>query len=121
MQITVGTEEGETFQKEIEENSQLIGKQIGDTFEGDIIGLNGYTLKVTGGSDRQGFPMRKSIEGAERTKVLLGDGTGIREDGEGVRKRKSVRGNTVSAEIQQLNTRVVESGDKSIEELLEEE
>lgn len=121
MQITIGTEDGETFQKELEENSQLLGKQIGETFEGSIIGLNGYKLKITGGSDKEGFPMRKSIEGAERTRILLSDGTGIREASKGVRKRKSVRGNTVSGQIQQLNTQVVESGDKSVEEALEEE
>lgn len=121
MQITIGTEDGETFQKEVEENPQVVGKSIGETFEGGIIGLEGYTLEITGGSDKQGFPMRESIEGVERRRVLLGDGTGIREDGDGVRRRKSVRGNTVSGEIQQLNTKVVESGDKSVEELLEEE
>lgn len=121
MQITVGTEDGKTFQKEVEENSQIIGTEIGETFSGGIIGLDGYTLEVTGGSDKQGFPMRKSIEGVERTQILLNEGTGIREDGNGVRRRKSVRGNTVSGEIQQLNTKVVESGDKPVEELLEEE
>lgn len=121
MKITIGTQDGETFQKEVEETSQLFGKQIGETFEGGIIGLTGYELKITGGTDRQGFPMRKTIEGTERRKVLLNEGTGIREDGEGVRRRKSVRGNTVSNQIEQLNTRVVESGDKSVEELLNEE
>ena len=121
MQITVGTQDGETFQKEIEENSQLVGKTVGETFEGGIVGLDGYTLEITGGSDKQGFPMKKSMEGAERREALLKEGTGIREDGDGVRRRKSVRGNTVSQEIQQLNTKVVESGDKSVEELLEEE
>jgi small subunit ribosomal protein S6e len=121
MKITIGTQDGETFQKEVEETSQLFGKQIGDTFEGGIIDLKGYELEITGGTDRQGFPMRETIEGTERREVLLHDGTGIREDGEGVRRRKSVRGNTVSNQIEQLNTRVVESGDKSVEELLNEE
>jgi small subunit ribosomal protein S6e len=121
MKITIGTQDGETFQKEVEETSQLFGKQIGETFEGGIIGLTGYELEITGGTDRQGFPMRKTIEGTERRKVLLNEGTGIREDGKGVRRRKSVRGNTVSNQIEQLNTTVVESGDKSVEELLNEE
>lgn len=121
MQITVGTQDGETFQKEIEETSQLVGKKIGETFEGGVLGLDGYTLEITGGSDRQGFPMKKNMEGAERRKVLLKEGTGIRDEADGVRKRKSVRGDTVSQEIQQLNTKVVEAGDKPVEELLEEE
>jgi len=121
MQITIGTSDGKTLQQEIEETGQLVGKEVGEEFDGGIVGLEGYTLKITGGSDRSGFPMRKSIEGSERKRVLLEDGAGIDEDEDGVRRRKSVRGNTVSDEIEQLNTTVVEEGSKSVEELLGEE
>jgi small subunit ribosomal protein S6e len=121
MQITIGTSDGDTFQQELGDNSQLIGKKVGEEFDGGMVGLEGYTLEITGGSDRSGFPMRGSIEGTERKKVLLKEASGINEDEEGVRRRKSVRGNTVSAEIEQLNTRVVEEGSKSVEELLGEE
>jgi small subunit ribosomal protein S6e len=121
MQVTIGTEDGETFQTEVEDASRLAGKSIGDEFEGGIVGLDGYTLKITGGSDQDGFPMRESIDGSARRKVLIDEGSGINEDESGVRRRKSVRGNTVSDAIQQLNTQVVEEGSKSIEELLGEE
>jgi len=121
MKITVGDTDGQTHQIEIEDSSQLTGKKVGDEFDGGIAGLNGYTLKITGGSDKQGFPMRKSIEGTVRKQIMLQDGAGIQEDEDGVRQRKSVRGNTVSDEIEQLNTQVVEEGSKSIEELLSED
>ncbi len=121
MKVTIGTSDGETFQQEIDDASQLIGKKVGEEFDGGIVGLSGYTLKITGGSDRSGFPMRKSIEGSEREKVLLEEGAGIKGKGNGVRRRKSIRGNTVSDEIQQLNTTVVEEGSKPVEELLSEE
>jgi small subunit ribosomal protein S6e len=121
MQVTVGTTDGETFQTELEDSSQLIGKKVGDEFDGGVIGLSGYTLEITGGSDEDGFPLRKSIEGAERRRVLLEDGAGIRESEDGVRRRKSVRGNTISEAVQQLNTKVVEEGSESVEELLSEE
>ncbi len=121
MKITVGDTDGQTHQIEVEDSSQLTGKQIGDEFDGGIVGLSGYTLKITGGSDKQGFPMRRSIDGTIRRQVMIGDGAGIQEDGEGTRKRKSVRGNTVSDEIEQLNTQVVEEGSKSVEELLSED
>jgi small subunit ribosomal protein S6e len=121
MKITVGDTEGQTHQIEIEDSSQLTGKKVGDEFDGGIAGLSGYTLKITGGSDKQGFPMRKSIEGTIRKQVMLEEGAGIQEDGEGVRRRKSVRGNTVSEEIEQLNTQVVEEGSKSVEDLLSED
>jgi len=119
MKVTIGTEDGETFQTEVEDNSQLIGKEVGEEIDGGLVGVPGYTLKITGGSDRAGFPMRKGIEGSERQKVLIEDGSGIQAEEEGIRRRKSVRGRTVSGQIEQLNTTVVESGSKSVEEILE--
>lgn len=121
MQITIGTQDGQTFQTEIEESAKLVGKEIGDEFDGGIVGLSGYTLKITGGSDRSGFPMRETIEGSERERVLIEEGSGIDVSEDGVRERKSVRGKRVSSEIQQLNTTVVEEGSKSVEELLGED
>lgn len=121
MQVTIGTEDGETFQTELEDASRLIGKSISEELEGGIVGLDGYTLRITGGSDQDGFPMRESIDGSARRRVLIEEGSGIDEDESGVRRRKSVRGNTVSGDIQQLNTQVVEEGSKSLEELLGEE
>jgi len=120
MQITIGTEDGKTFQVEEENPEQIFGTKVGESFSGGIIGLDGYELEVTGGSDKDGFPMRRSVEGTEREKMLLEGGSGIKKTGDGVKERKSVRGNTVSNQIQQLNTKVVEAGEKSVEELLEE-
>ncbi|MFB6209391.1 MAG: 30S ribosomal protein S6e [Candidatus Nanohaloarchaea archaeon] len=121
MKVTVGNSDGETHQIEVEDSSKLVGKKIGEEIDGGIIGLEGYSLEITGGSDKQGFPMRESIEGAVRRRILIEEGQGIREDEEGVRRRKSVRGNTVSEEIEQLNTRVVDEGSKPVEELLSNE
>lgn len=41
----------------------LIGLKIGQKFDGSMLGLSGFTLEVTGGSDKDGFPMRKDLEG----------------------------------------------------------
>lgn len=119
MKVTIGTKDGQTFQKEVNEPSQLFGKKIGESFKGGEIGLEGYKMEITGGSDRDGFPMKKSYSGTERRKVLLEDGTGLNTDTEGERQRKSVRGDTVSNQIEQLNTRVVESGEEAVEEILD--
>ncbi len=121
MQVTVGTSDGKTRQLELEDATRLTGKKIGETFEGGIIGLDGYELEITGGSDQDGFPMRGSIEGSARRRVLIEEGSGINEEETGLKRRKSVRGNTVSEDIQQLNTRVVEEGSKTVEELLADE
>ena len=86
----------------------LIGMKIGEKFEGSVIGLNGFTLEITGGSDKEGFPMRKDLPGFSRKKVLLTSGPGFRSKVEGMRKRKYVRGNTVFDGTMQLNCKIVE-------------
>jgi small subunit ribosomal protein S6e len=107
------------FQKDIEQKaSGFVGKKIGDTVKGDGMGLSGYELQVTGGSDAQGFPMRRDIDGISRKRVLLTRGTGFRTKVRGKRKRKSVRGNTVSSSTSQINVKVVTYGSKSIGDLM---
>jgi len=107
------------YQKEIDQGQTgLLGKKIGDKFSGNHIGLSGYELEVTGGSDKEGFPMRKDVEGLGRKKILLSHPPGFHPKSRGRRKRKSVRGNTISPQISQINVKVVTYGTKSIEESL---
>lgn len=123
MKAVIGTETGDSHQVELDDQQvqAVTGKQIGDEIDGGALGLSGYTLEITGGSDTEGFPMRESIQGTGRRKILIGKGTGGRNLRDGERKRKSVRGNTVSDDIEQLNLKVVESGSQSVEELLNAE
>ena len=120
MQINIGSKDGNVYQTESEVEN-FVGKQIGETFNGEVLELNGYKLEITGGSDTSGFPMRKSIESNERRRVLIDDGAGIRPEEQGDRRRKSVHGNTVSNNIEQLNVKVVEEGGKSLEEHFSED
>lgn len=107
------------YQKEADEAaSGLVGKKIGDTVKADFLGLAGYEIQVTGGSDKDGFPMRRDLEGVGRKKILLSGGVGFHPLLKGQRKRKSVRGNTVSNQISQINAKISKYGDKSVEELL---
>jgi len=107
------------YQKEADEaSSGLVGKKIGESVKGDFLNLTGYELQVTGGSDKDGFPMRKDLEGVGRKKVLLSGGVGFHSLLNGQRRRKSVRGNTISNQISQINLKVAKYGEKSIEELL---
>ena len=41
--------------------NSLIGKKIGDEVDGIFISLPGYKLLITGGTDKDGFPMRKDF------------------------------------------------------------
>jgi len=86
----------------------LVGLKIGDKFDGSILGLSGFTLQITGGSDKDGFPMRYDLSGISRKKALLSSGPGFRSTVSGLRRRKYIRGNTVSADIVQVNCKVIE-------------
>jgi small subunit ribosomal protein S6e len=115
-------ETGRTYNYEIEEASgarNLIQKTIGEEFEGDLIEFSGYTFKITGGSDHDGFPMIKSLPGGIRKKILTSGVTGgYNPDKPGIRRKKRVRGNTVTEDIGQLNLRIQKKGSKPIEEFL---
>lgn len=95
----------------------LIGLKIGDTFDGSSVGLAGFTLQITGGSDKDGFPMRVELPGPGRKKMLLSGEPGFKPWRKGMRKRKYVRGNTVSEEIAQVNCKIV-SGEGDVGAML---
>lgn len=97
--------------------NKLIGKSIGDTVSGDIAGLAGYTLKLTGGTDKDGFAMRNDIPGPARRKILIAGGVGYKPKAEGVKKRKSMRGREISSDIAQINAVIVEYGQKPLNEI----
>lgn len=65
-------------------------------------------MKVTGGSDKSGTPMRPDVHGGVKKYVLLSKGIGIKNIGGGHRIRKLVRGNMVTEEIYQLNCALVD-------------
>ncbi|MCL2711881.1 MAG: 30S ribosomal protein S6e [Methanomassiliicoccaceae archaeon] len=98
--------------------NSLVGKNIGEVVDGIFVGLPGYRLKITGGSDGNGTPMRKDLPGNKRRKILLSDGLGFHEVYPGERRRKALRGSAISNEIVQINMSVAEYGPKPIEEML---
>ena len=112
-----------SHQVEVEaaESKKLNGLTIGEEFDASVVGLAGYKLKITGGSDKNGFPMKKDVDGSRRIKSLLSGGIGFNPIRDGQRRRKTVRGNTVSEDIVQINTIVTQKGDKDINEILESE
>ncbi|MBN2330628.1 MAG: 30S ribosomal protein S6e [Candidatus Aenigmarchaeota archaeon] len=105
-----------SYQKEVGEEG-LIGKKIGEHVSGSLFGLEGYELELTGGSDKDGFPMRKDVDGTARKKILISDPPGFHPGAPGVRKRKSVRGNTISDDIVQINSKVIKHGNKALDQV----
>jgi len=116
------TKTGKSYQKEITgtKANSLIGKRIGQEIDGVFVDLPGYKLLITGGTDKDGFPMRKNLQGARRKKLLLKGGIGFHPTRPGMRKKKMVRGNTISADIVQINMKIVQYGPKPIEEAIKE-
>ena len=93
---------------------KLINKKIGDKIKGELLDLPGYEFEITGGADYCGFPMRKDIEGPVRKKVLLVSGVGIRNKEKGIRKRKTVCGNTIHDNITQISMKILKYGKKPL-------
>ena len=80
----------------------LLGLKIGSIIEASDIGIKGK-IKITGGSDRSGFPMRSDVLGAVKKYTLLTKGQGLQNVEPGQRKRKLVRGNIITEDIYQIN------------------
>ncbi len=109
-----------SYQKAVDQGQAagVIGKKIGDEVSGDVLGLAGYSIQITGGTDRDGFPMHPSVRGSVKKKILLSGPPGFYPKLKGQRKRKLVRGDTISQDIVQINAKVIKKGEKSLEELL---
>jgi len=74
---------------------RLAGLEIGDEFDGTIIGMPGVTLRITGGTDASGFPMHPGVPGSVRKKVLLSGPPGFHPTRSGERRKKTVRGRRI--------------------------
>merc|ERR1712115_615795 len=75
----------------------------------------GYRLRITGGNDKQGFPMKQGVLTHTRVRLLLSKGHSCyRPRRSGERKRKSVRGCIVDGQLSVLNLAIVKKGEKDI-------
>ncbi|WVZ06526.1 hypothetical protein V8G54_019872 [Vigna mungo] len=94
-------------------------KRISQEVSGDALGeeFKGYVFKITGGCDKQGFPMKQGVLTPGRVRLLLHRGTPCfrgygRRNGE--RRRKSVRGCIVSPDLSVLNLVIVKKGENDL-------
>jgi small subunit ribosomal protein S6e len=95
---------------EVEETraAPFIGKKTGETLDGAVVDMPAIKLQITGGSDKDGVPMRPNVHGGVRRKVVLSGGAGFNPKRDGQRKRKAVRGNTITDEIAQINLKIID-------------
>ncbi len=80
----------------------LVGLKIGDVFDASVLGVEGK-IKITGGSDKSGVPMRYDVHGGVKKYILLSRGVGLQNIEVGQRRRKLIRGNVITDEIYQVN------------------
>src|SRR3989304_954512 len=108
-----------SYQKAVshEQAAGVIGKRIGEEFSGDFLGLPGYTFKVTGGTGTDGFPMHPSVRGSVKKRILLAGPPGFYPKIKGQRKRKMVRGDTISPEVVQINVKITKKGERALTEI----
>jgi small subunit ribosomal protein S6e len=91
----------------------FIGRKIGEVMDGAVVDLPAQKLQIMGGSDKDGVPMRPSVHGGVRRKVVLSGGVGFNAKKSGERRRKAVRGNIITDEIVQINAKLVDQPAKS--------
>ena len=105
--LVVSDTSGKSITQELKDRpaQPLVGSKIGAVLDASIVGIAGGKLKIMGGSDKSGTPMRSDVHGGVKKYVLLSQGVGNRSE---ARVRKLVRGNMVTEEIYQLNCMLVE-------------
>jgi small subunit ribosomal protein S6e len=113
------------------ESESMLGRKIGEKISGDEISpnLSGYELEITGASDKAGFPSAKKIEGPGLKRILVEKGFSFRKlkkkkktanrrkIKKGMRKRRTVRGNTISGDTIQINLKVLKEGSRKFDEV----
>jgi small subunit ribosomal protein S6e len=105
---------------EVEDDRKLrvfMERRMGQEVSADSLGdeWKGYVVKITGGNDKQGFPMKQGVMHPTRVRLLLSKGHSCyRPRRTGERKRKSVRGCIVGMDLSVLALSIVKQGENDI-------
>jgi small subunit ribosomal protein S6e len=118
--VVADPESGASYKIDVDgqDGNRFLGRDIGEKVDGGAVGLTGYTVEITGGSDDTGRPMREDVGGPGLTAVLLSGGVGFNPTVDGERKRVTVRGREISENIRQINAEIATRGGESPESLL---
>lgn len=111
---------GRAYGKKLEGNAFFAGKRLYDSVSLDEIGLAGYEGEITGGSDKTGTPMKFDVQGTGRKRIFAQHGFALRDTRKGLRRRISVRGNTIADDVHQVNIRLTKMGSATLAELFPE-
>ena len=102
--LTISDKKGKSITRELKDKdaNPLLGLQIGIEIDAAIVGQPGK-MRITGGSDKSGVPLRADIHGGARKYIMLSKGVGLQDAEKGQRFRKLIRGNMITEEIYQIN------------------
>merc|ERR1712031_119400 len=101
------------FDKRI--SAEVAGDSLGDEFKG-------YRFRISGGNDKQGFPMLQGVLTPDRVRLLMRKGSKCyRQRRTGEMKRKSVRGCIVSQDLSVLNLVLVKKGEADVPGLTDDQ
>lgn len=81
----------------------LVGRSLGETIDGSALGIGQGKLLISGGCDKNGIPMRADVHGGVKKYIVLSSGPGFNPTRHGERRRKLVRGKTITDETYQIN------------------
>lgn len=107
---------GQQIMKEVDDdkiNRHFHDRRMGSDVDGKVLGdeFEGYTLRITGGNDKQGFSMKQGVLCAGRVRILMKERIqSYRPKRAGERKRKSVRGCITGPDLCVLSLKVLEKG-----------
>jgi small subunit ribosomal protein S6e len=88
----------------------LIGRSLGEIVDGSPLGIAQARLRITGGCDKNGIPMRADVHGGVKKYIVLSAGPGFKSTRHGERRRKLVRGRTITDETYQINFAITKEG-----------
>jgi len=110
-----------------EQLQAFVGKKIGSVLDGSVLGIKNK-IRLTGGTDAYGFPLRPDVQGARKAEVLVSGGVGYhpkrkppskrkkkrnKRPVKGKRRRVLVRGNVVPDNAAQINAVISEDSQPS--------
>ena len=110
-----------------EQLQAFVGKKIGSVLDGSVLGIKDK-IRLTGGTDAYGFPLRPDVQGARKAEVLVSGGVGYhprrkppskrkkkrnKRPVKGKRKRVLLRGNVLPDNAAQINAVISEESQPS--------
>lgn len=122
--LVLSRKDGKSFQKAVKDKEAevFLKKRIKDKINGKDIGMEGYELEISGGSDNCGFPMRKGIQERRKRINVTGRTIGFsgknrnKKDQPGLRTKKTVCGELIDSNIVQINLKILKEGNEKLGE-----